>query len=108
MTPEIRKSGTARAWYTRFPCNESARDNRELLKAIFSLLSAPRLYSEDQREKLVSGRPESVVSCRELQVSSGSPWLAIRNHHVTSQYLRTSDKRITNRGLYVLSAECVD
>jgi truncated hemoglobin YjbI len=47
----------------------------EILEAVFSVWSAPRLYSKDQREKLVSRRLESAVSSLELQMGSGSSWL---------------------------------
>jgi hypothetical protein len=45
---------------------------QELLEAMFSVWSAPKLYSEYQLEELVSWRLQSAVSIRELQVSSGS------------------------------------
>jgi hypothetical protein len=49
----------------------AATDNDETTEdAVFYVWSAPRLYSEDYREKLVGSR--------ELQVGDGSPWLAVR------------------------------
>jgi hypothetical protein len=53
----------------------------ELLEAVFSVWSTPRPYSEDQLEKLMSRRLESAVSSHELQVSSGSLWLAVKYFH---------------------------
>jgi hypothetical protein len=43
----------------------------ELLEAVFSVWSAPNVYSKDQRGKLIE-------SC-ELQVSSGSSWLYVKD-----------------------------
>jgi hypothetical protein len=53
----------------------------ELLEAVFSVWPVLSLYSEDQQKKLVSCRLESVVSGFELQVSSNSSWLTVRNLH---------------------------
>jgi hypothetical protein len=50
----------------------------ELLEVVFSVWSMLRLCSENQREKLVSQRLESVVSSHKLHVSSDSWWLAMR------------------------------
>jgi hypothetical protein len=64
----------------------SAETNRhatkeELLGVVFSVWFTPRLYTEDQREKLISRKSESAFGSRELQVSSGSLWSAVRNVH---------------------------
>jgi hypothetical protein len=53
----------------------------ELLEVVFSVWSVPRLYSEDQWNKLVIRRSELAVSSHELHVSSGSSWSAMRNLH---------------------------
>jgi hypothetical protein len=53
----------------------------ELLEVVFPVWSVLRLCSQDQQEKLDSWRSELAVSSRELLVSSGNSWLAMRNLH---------------------------
>jgi hypothetical protein len=72
--------------------NASAATNQhatteEVLKAVFSVWSAQRLYSKDQRATAIS---------HELQVSSGSSCLAVKMFIDSSRHLATtSDERKT-------------
>jgi hypothetical protein len=70
----------------------------ELSEAVSSVLSAPRLYSEDQREKSESSfqlaimasrgwpREISIVSSRQLAMTSSDDRMTNRKRHVRSSY----------------------
>jgi hypothetical protein len=75
--------GSARQWHCKHVSTASNQDAtiEELLEAAFYVQSMLRPYSKDQREKLVTQRSNLAVSSHELQVSSGSSLLAVRNLH---------------------------
>jgi hypothetical protein len=77
------EAATARQWRGIHVSEETNRHakTKELLKVVFSALSAPRVYTKDQWEKLNSRKLGSAVSSHELEVSSGSSWLAVKNLH---------------------------
>lgn len=80
---EHKQVAIARQWFSKYI--SAAKNKHEILEEqsgmVFSVQSALGLYNESQQEKLASRRLELAVRVCELQMSSGNPWLAMRNLH---------------------------
>jgi hypothetical protein len=74
---------TARQWHGKHVSAPMDTDATTEEDAVFSMRSVPRPNNKDQvqQEQQPSSRSVSQSVSHELQVSSGSSWLAIRNLH---------------------------